>query len=121
MFTVEIIEESLEYMQILQLLQPYFIFQRIQHSPEEIPPVWHTNEYHIPPEDMPGILELLKTGIKAGWYVHGFNRDTLYVILRGKWFALPPHRNSSWDDMIAYGTQFAGVPRQYLENIPLHA
>ena len=120
MFALGLIEECLESKQVLEVLKPYFISQRIENVPEDTCPVWHTNEYHIDAVHMPDILELLKNNIKPTWYIHAFNEEILYVVLRGKWFTLPLYKDSTWEEMIAYGVDTAQVERRYLENIPLH-
>ncbi|MDE5604282.1 MAG: hypothetical protein K2I73_01720, partial [Eubacterium sp.] len=66
------------------------------------------------------VCEMLKDYILPTWYIHAFNRKSLYVILQGKYFKISRHRNESWKDMIEYGVTNANVERKYLENIPLH-
>lgn len=120
MFTLGIIEESLQDKEILEVLKSYLHFQRIENIPEDECPIWHTNEYHVPADKMPQILDELKDNIKLTWYIHAFNEKTLYVVLQGKWFQITPKKNETWDDMIKYGVDNAKVERRYLENIPLH-
>lgn len=120
MFKLGIIEESISDKSIFEKLQPYFYSQRIENVPEDGCPVWYTNEYHIDDESIEKICELLKDFVLPTWYIHAFNRKSLYVILQGKYFKIARHKNKSWDEMIEYGVTNAKVERHFLERIPLH-
>ena len=63
MFRMGIIEECLENREILKMFEKYFISQRIEHVPEDEYPTWHTNEYHIPEEEIRELLDTLKEQI----------------------------------------------------------
>lgn len=119
MFTLGIIEECLQDKTILNSLESYLHFQRTEHVPGDECPIWHTNEYHVPADKMQFILNDLKGNIKSTWYIHAFDENTLYVVLQGKWFQISLRRDETWNDMIKYGVDIAGVERRYLENIPL--
>ena len=120
MFRMGIIEESLEDIQILERMKPYFFSQRIENVPEDECPIWHTNEYHVGDDKILDLLEVLKDNIKATWYIHAFNENTLYVVLQNRWFEVSVSRDETWEEMIAYGVTCAQVERKYLESIPLH-
>lgn len=120
MFRLGVIEESLEHKQILDKLIPFFFSQRIENVPEDIKPVWHTNEYHVPDEKIEFILDFLSNEVKLTWYIHAFSDNQLYVALKGKVFKLSPQKDSTWNEMIEYGVENADVERRFLENIPLH-
>jgi hypothetical protein len=81
MFKLGIIEESLESHKPLIALQPFFYCQRIEEVPEDVSPIWHTNEYHVPEDKMIEILPLLERQIKPTWYIHAFNDEKLIVVL----------------------------------------
>ena len=120
MFRMGIIEESLEDKQILGKMEQYFVSQRIENVPGDECPVWHINEYHVNEEEILDLLESLKDNIKTTWYIHAFNDNTLYVVLRKQWFELSLNRDETWEEMIAYGVNCAQVERKFLEDIPLH-
>lgn len=120
MFKLGIIEESISDRSVLENLKPYLCFQRIENVPEDECPIWHTNEYHIDDIDVESICEILKNCVLTTWYIHAFNRKSLYVILKGKYFKISRHRNKSWDEMIEYGVTKANVEGTFLESIPLH-
>lgn len=120
MFKMGVIEESLENKNVLNLIKPYFFSQRIEEVPEDEVPVWHTNEYHVPEDKIEKILLILVDSIKLTWYIHAFNNEKLYVVLKDRCFLISQHRDNSWDEMIEYGVKFAQVERRFLENIPLH-
>lgn len=105
---------------VLEELKPYFYSQRIENVPEDKCPVWHTNEYHIDDDNIQNICELLKDYVLPTWYIHAFNRKSLYVVLQGKYFKVARHKNKTWDEMIEYGVTNAKVERHFLERIPLH-
>ncbi len=119
MFLLGVIEESLENLDTLETLNPFFFSQRIEEIPEDTTPIWHTNEYHVPDEDIAGLLPVLERQVKKTWYVHAFNDKNLVVILRNKSFTVSLYKDVTWDPMIAYG-ESVNVEKRYLENIPLH-
>jgi len=119
MFTLGIIEENVENPNILSSLQPYFFHQRLEEVPEDALPLWHTNEYHVPDDEMVELLPLLEAQVKPSWYIHAFNETKLIVILQGKSFYISLHKDTTWDEMIAYGLS-VDVEKRYLETIPLH-
>jgi len=120
MFRLGVIEESLEHNQVLNKLEPFLYSQRIENVPGDTEPVWHTNEYHVPDENVESILNFLSDEVKLRWYIHAFSDNQLYVVLKGKVFKLSPHKDSTWDDMIEYGVEKADVVRHFLESVPLH-
>ena len=120
MFHSGIIEESLNSQEPLKALEFCFVRQRIEHIPGDEYPVWHTNEYHVPEDQISAVLNLLKGCIKPTWYLHAFNDKTLYVVLIGQCFNVSLQRDETWHEMIDYGVKVAKVRPQYLENIPLH-
>lgn len=120
MFKLGIIEESISVRTVLEELKPYFYSQRIENVPEDKCPVWHTNEYHIDDDNIQNICELLKDYVLPTWYIHAFNRKSLYVILQGKYFKVARYKNKTWDEMIEYGVTNAKVERHFLDRIPLH-
>lgn len=120
MFKLGIIEESLSDKTILLELKPFFYSQKIENVSEDECPIWHTNEYHIEDEAIENICEILKDNVLPTWYIHAFNRKSLYVILQGKYFKISKHKNKTWDEMIEYGIIKAKVERNFLEHIPLH-
>lgn len=120
MFRLGVIEESLENKQVLDKLAPFFFSQRIENVPEDIEPIWHTNEYHVPDEQIGLLLDFLSDKVKLTWYIHAFSDNQLYVVLKGKVFKLSPKKDSTWNEMIEYGVEKADVERRFLEKIPLH-
>ena len=120
MYRVGIIEESLESKEVLELIKPYFISQYIENVPEDECPVWHTNEYHVGEDKIYGLMDILKDALKETWYIHAFDEEKLYVVLRGKWFQIALYKDDSWNEMIEYGVKEAKVERRFLESIPLH-
>ncbi len=120
MFRLGVIEESVDNKEVLEILKTYFYSQRIEEIPEDVVPVWHTNEYHIENNDILKILDILKDSIKETWYIHAFNDKKLYIVLKGKWFECSLHKDNTWDKMITYGTEVAKVEKHFLESIPLH-
>ena len=121
MFTLVVIEESLGDSKIFQTLRSYFVNQRISEEPEDEHPIWHVNEYSVPEDELLSVLNPLKDVIKSTWYAHAFNQEKLYVVLSRKVFQVPLKRDETWDKMIEYDVNCAGVERKYLETIPLHA
>lgn len=120
MFRMGIIEESLEDKGVLKNFEEYFVSQRIENVPDDEYPIWHVNEYHIPEQNIVGVLDVLKEHIRKSWYIHAFNDKTLLVVLWGRWFEIALERDESWDGMIEYGVKVAEVEQRYLESIPLH-
>lgn len=120
MFKLGVIEESVSDIAILEKLKPYFSSQRIENVPEDECPLWHTNEYHIDDDDIVSICDMLKDYVLPTWYIHAFNRDSLYVVLQGRYFKISRHKNETWDEKIEYGINKTNVERQFLENIPLY-
>lgn len=120
MFRLGIIEESLKNRQILETLKPYLFLQKIQNNPEDEYPVWHVNEYRIDDKNIIDILEILKEYVKETWYIHAFNQENLYVVLKNKWFRISLSKDETWNEMIEYGVNTAKVERKYLERIPLY-
>lgn len=120
MFKLGIIEESLSDVTVLREMQEFFYSQRIENVPEDEYPVWHVNEYHIDNDKIFEILDLLKAKVKETWYIHTFDENFLYVVLKDKWFKISLQKDSTWDKMIEYGVSYAKVERGYLENIPLN-
>jgi len=118
MFRLGVIQESLESLDTLALLKPFFFSQRISEVPEETPPVWHINEYHVPDDKIADLLPTLEQQVKLTWYIHAFNDEKLIVILQGKSFCISPHKDETWDEMIAYG-ESVNVEKRFLEDIPL--
>ena len=120
MYRLGIIEESIDDNRILEKAKQFFISQRIEEVPEDTCPIWHTNEYHVLDDDLEDLLPVLEQHIKSTWYIHAFNDDNLYVILKNKSFRISREKDDSWNQMIEYGVNAAKVERIYLENIPLH-
>ncbi len=120
MYRLGIIEESLENKDIIEALKPFFISQHVEDVPEDEYPIWHTNEYHVEEDKLYEVLDMLKYVLKTTWYIHAFNEEELYVVLRNKWFKIAIHKDDSWNEMINYGVNYAKVERNYLESIPLY-
>jgi hypothetical protein len=120
MFRLGIIEESILHKEVLEIIQPYFFSQRMEHVPADEYPIWHINEYHIPEEKIIEFLDILKESIEIAWYIHAFNETVLYVAMHKKFFALSLKRDQTWNEMIEYGVSIAQVEKSFLENIPLH-
>lgn len=120
MYQLGIIEESIDDKSILDAVKPFFFSGRIEEVPEDEVPIWHTNEYHVPDEKLVSLLPMLEKHIKPTWYIHAFNENELYVILKGKSFSISKEKDKSWDEMIKYGVDVAEVERRFLENVPLH-
>jgi hypothetical protein len=119
MFRLGVIEESLENIETVSALKPFFFSQRIEEVPDDTSPIWHINEYHISDEKIVDLLPILEQQVKRTWYIHAFNDKKLIVVLKEKSFHLSLQRDNTWDEMIAYG-QSVDVEKRYLENIPLH-
>ena len=90
MYRLGIIEESVYDSDILHILMPYFISQRIENVAEDEYPVWHINEYQVAEFKITDIVDMLKKHIKE-----------------------------TWNEMIEYGAVHANEERRYLETIPL--
>lgn len=120
MYRLGIIEESIDDRDILCILNPYFISQRIENVSEDECQVWHINEYRVADDEIEGIADMMKQHIKETWYCHAFSDKELLVVLKGKWFEMSLTRDETWDEMIEYGVSGANVEKCYLETIPLH-
>lgn len=120
MYRLGVIEESLDNENILNVIKKFLYSQRIEEVPEDEVPIWHTNEYHVPDNELMGLLQLLEEHIKPTWYIHAFNEEKLYVVLQGKSFCISKEKDHSWNEMIEYGVNNAKVERHFLENVPLH-
>ena len=120
MFRLGIIEESVDGREILCVLNPYFVSQRIENVPDDECQVWHINEYHISDDKIESIADTMKQHIKETWYCHAFSDEKLFVVLKGKWFKISLERDETWNEMIEYGVDSANVERCFLEKIPLH-
>ncbi|MCL2189712.1 MAG: hypothetical protein FWC16_12115 [Defluviitaleaceae bacterium] len=118
MFRMGVIEESLENAGVLDTLKPFFYSQRLEEVLDDEFPLWHTNEYHVPDENINDLISILEQQVKLTWYVHAFNDEKLIVIFRGKSFHISPHRDDTWNAMIEYGDTVK-VERRYSESIPL--
>ncbi|MCL2199716.1 MAG: hypothetical protein FWB80_12415 [Defluviitaleaceae bacterium] len=118
MFTLGVIEESLENAEVLSALKPFFYSQRVEEVPDDPYPVWHVNEYHVSDEKIDEVAELLARETKLTWYAHAFNDDVLVVILKGKAFRVAPHRDETWEEMLTYA-EGVKVEKRYIESIPL--
>ncbi|MFA6940242.1 MAG: hypothetical protein WCQ54_04565 [Clostridiaceae bacterium] len=70
MYRLGIIEESIDDNRILEKAKQFFISQRIEEVPEDTCPIWHTNEYHVPDDDLEDLLPVLEQHIKSTWYIH---------------------------------------------------
>ena len=119
MYRLGIIEESLENAKTLDFIKPCFFSQRIENMPEDVYPIWHINEYHVPDEKIEEILNVLKEDIKQSWYIHAFSDRQLFVVMRGRYFEISLQRDNTWDEMIQYGIEKAKIERHFIENIPL--
>ncbi len=120
MYRLGVIEESVDDRDILQVLSPHFVSQRIENVPEDECPVWHVNEYHITEDEIKNVVNLLQQYMKETWYCHAFSDKSMFVVLAGKWFEVSLKRDETWDEMMEYGTAIAKIERSYLETIPLH-
>lgn len=121
MFVGDIITESQIDSTVLDEFCGYVISRRTGKVKDFIPPIWHISRYRLPLEAVLRLTPKLKNNIRDNaWYVHFYSEttDELYVVLSGKVFKLPKHRDSSWDEMIAYG-ESVGVGRRWTENIPV--
>ena len=79
MYRLGIIEESISDRDILHILSPYFVSQRIENVPEDEYPVWHINEYHVLENEMEHIADILKQHVKETWYSHAFNDKSFKI------------------------------------------
>jgi hypothetical protein len=118
MFTLGIIEESLENKEVLETLKIFLFKQRIQEVPTDENPLWHINEYHVPDNEIEKFLKILTDKIKQNYYLHSFNDEFLFVVLKDKYFQISREKDVTWDAMIEYGVS-VGVERHYLESVPL--
>ena len=103
MYRVGVIEESLESLDTLEVLKPFFFSQRIEEVPEDASPVWHTNEYHVPDDKITGLMPILEQQVKKTWYIHAFNEESLFVILKGKSFCISPNKDETWNIKMKHG------------------
>lgn len=67
MFRLGVIEESLESLDTLNILKPFFYSQRIENVLEDTSPIWHTNEYHVPDDKIFDLLPILEQRVKPTW------------------------------------------------------
>jgi hypothetical protein len=121
MFTGEVIRESLIDPSVLEGFREYLVKTRTATVENFVPPLWHIGRYQLPLEQVLRLIPRLVNNINDGaWYVHFYSEttDEMYVVLSGKSFKLPKHRDASWDEMIAYGEK-VGVGRRWTENIPV--
>ncbi len=120
MYRLGIIEESIDDRDILCVLNPYLVSQRIENVPEDEYPIWHINEYHVSDDKIGDVANMLKRHVKETWYCHAFSDEKLLVVLKGKYFEISLKRDETWDEMIEYGVVVGKVERCYLETIPLY-
>ena len=120
-FVGEIIRESLVDASVLENFRDCLVKERTANVANFMPSLWHIQRYRVPRGRVPVILARLVDNIRnSEWYVHFYSEDTdeLFVVLSGRVFSLPKHRDSSWDEMIEYGEK-VGVGRRWTENIPV--
>lgn len=117
MFQLSVIEESLDDKNVINNLKQYLARQWIENVPKDEYPIWHINEYHVPEKKIDELLNLLTLHVKPTWYIHAFNDTKLCVVFVGRYFEVAPYRDETWNEMIEYGVEVAGVERQYIENM----
>jgi hypothetical protein len=120
-FVGDIITESLVNPSVLEEFREYLLQERTATVENFVPSLWHIGRYRLPRSQVSALISRLVDNIRNGeWYVHFYSEktDELFVVLSGKVFALPKHRDSSWDEMITYGEK-VGVGRKWTENIPV--
>lgn len=120
MYRLGIIKESLDDLQTLESLKPYLYSQREEYVKGDVCPCWHICDYRIEDNSIEEIADKLKDVVKETWYIHAFNDTFMLVILKGKFFVLPPERDKSWKEMIKYGVRKAKVKKSFLKNVPRH-
>ena len=121
MFVGDIITESQIDPTVLDEFSGFVISRRTANVANFTPSLWHIARYRLPHEAVQRLTPKLKDNIQDNaWYVHFYSEttDELYVILSGKVFKLPKHRDSTWDEMITYG-ESVGVGRRWTERIPV--
>lgn len=117
-FTLGIIEESLENKEVLETLKIFLFKQRIQEVSTDENPLWHVYEYHVPDNEIEKLLQIFTDKIKQNYYLHSFNDEFLFVVFKDKYFQISREKDVTWDAMIEYGVS-VGVERHYLESVPL--
>lgn len=117
MYRMGLIAESLFHKEVIDKWKENVVNTKIQEVEGDEEPVWHTYELQFPEKDILNIIEELKNEIKPTWYVHTFNEENLFVIMKDKYFQLPLERDESWNEMIEYGSKVARIDPYYLESI----
>ena len=120
-FIGDVIRESLVDPSVLEEFKAYLIRTRTTTVENFVPSLWHIGRYELPPEQVPKLIPRLINNIQdSEWYVHFYSdtTDEMYVVLSGRTFKLPKHRDGTWDEMIAYGEK-VGVSRRWTEHIPV--
>jgi len=120
-FIGDIIRESLIDPSVLEEFRAYLVKERTATVENFTPSLWRIGRYRLPADRLSALLSQLVNNIsKSEWYVHFYSENTneMHVVLSGRVFRLPKHRDSSWDEMIAYGEK-VGVGRRWTENIPV--
>lgn len=120
-YTGEIIRESLRDPSVLDAFAEYRVQARTAIVENFTPSLWHIERYRLPSDQVPSLTAHLVNNINNNqWYVHFYSEttDEMHVVLSGRIFKLPKHRDPSWDEMIAYG-ESVGVGRRWTENIPV--
>lgn len=113
-----IISESLNHQEILrQIINDYIVNQRIEKVEGDEEEIWHVYELQIPENEFLHIATLLKDDVKETWYIHAFNEEELYVIMKGKYFKISKQKDETWEKMIEYGRIVAKVEDFYLTSI----
>jgi len=121
MFTGDVIRESLIDPSVLDEFKEYLVKTRTTTVENFVPSLWHIGRYRLPLDQVLKLILRLEKNINNGaWYVHFYSdtTDELYVVLSGRIFKLPKHRDVSWNEMIAYGEKI-GVGRRWTEHIPV--
>ncbi|MCF7689584.1 MAG: hypothetical protein K9M98_15000 [Cephaloticoccus sp.] len=121
-FLGEIIIESLGEPSCLQTIERFAIKSRTREMPDEKVPFWNIHRYRITRSAILEVAPLIARSFANGeWYVHFFSEqhNELFVIMQGRVFLLPKHRDNSWEEMIAYG-ETVGVGRRWTQSIPIH-
>lgn len=121
-FLGEIILESLKNPDCLRVIEPFRIKTRRCEMPGEKIAVWNIHRYRLHKDEVLKIIPLIEQGFAKGeWYMHFFSeqQNEMFVIMKGRTFCLPKHRDASWDEMIDYG-ESVGVGRRWTQAIPLN-